>query len=568
MTPWHCNEQTRTGPDSPRWPRADAAKAFDHFADNPSSSQRDYARSHGIPRSTLGDWLRQEDPEGLDPQLVAFFRSSAGQRFLRLLVLALFLVFHLRGACGLRLLSDFLRLTHLDHFVASSYGALQTLGLCLEQHLAAFADQERVLLAQGMLQRLLALIADENFHGPNPCLVAIEPVSDFIRVEQYQPQRDAKTWADAIARGTAGLPVQVVLLTSDEARGLIACATKHLHAQHLPEVFHGLRDLARPLLGALQRQIASADKVLQEAKQSAQYWRDEQERTRQEPPRPGRPMDYSWRIELTETYERWAAEQCQACATRKEQARQAVRGLADDYHPFDPKTGVPVTAEQVEKRLGQRLATAEQLANEVGLGAKTKEALEQARKWLVTLVASMAWFWGLARQRVASLHLTAEAEQQVYEKLLPGLYWAQIARRGRTAEERKRQASLGERLQQEAWASDALGQLAEASRQEVERVGREVVGLLQRSSSCVEGRNGRLALFQHGHTRLSEGKRKALTAVHNFVARREDGTTAAERFFGKKQRDVLDWLLEQMPDLPRPAARRPPKGRQQPPQAT
>jgi hypothetical protein len=461
------------------------------------------------------------------------------------------------------LLSDFLRCTGLDSFVASSYGALHAFGLCLEERLAAFADAERSLLAQGMLDRLIAVIADENFHGPNPCLVAIEPVSDFILVEEYQPQRDAQTWVDAIGRGIAGLAVRIALLTSDQARGLIACASKHLHAQHLPELFHGQRDLARPLLGPLHRQIASAGKTAQEATQSAQHWRDEQQRALQEPRRRGRATDYTWRIEVTEALEKWATGQLQACVARKEQARQALRGLADDYHPFDPQTGKPVTAEQIEEHLGRHLSVAEEVANAAGLGAKATAALEQGRKWLLTLVASMAWFWGVARQRVQALQLSAEAEQQVYERLLPGLYWEQASRRGRTAEERKRKQALGERLQQEAWSSEALASLGESTRQEVERVGKEVVGLFQRSSSCVEGRNGRLALFQHGHTRLSEGKLKALTAVHNYVSRRQDGTTAAERFFGKKQRDALGWLLEQMPDLPRPAAKRPSTVRQQ-----
>jgi hypothetical protein len=40
-------------------------------------------------------------------------------------------------------------------------------------------------------------------------------------------------------------------------------------------------------------------------------------------------------------------------------------------------------------------------------------------------------------------------------------------------------------------------------------VSNEVVGLFARSSSCVEGRNGRLALFHHGQTRLSAGRLNA-----------------------------------------------------------
>jgi hypothetical protein len=567
MTPSHSTEPTSPRTASSRRQRREAARACDHFAQPQRSSQRAYAADHGIPRSTLGDWLRQDTPAGLDPALVRFLRSSAGEHFLRQVVLALFVVFHLRGACGLRLLGEFLRLTGLDGFVASSYGALHTFGLRLEERLTTFADEERTRLAQDQQERLIAVVADEHFHGPSPCLVAIEPVSDFILVEHYQPRRDAPTWAEAIGRGTAGLAVQVVLLTSDQARGLICCANKHLHAQHLPEMFHGQRDLARALLGPLQRRVMTAHKDWQQATERVQSVRDEQQQAQEGPARPGRPLDYTWRIAWAEAQERGRVRQLQTCEAHKQQALDAVRGLADDYHPFDAQTGRPVTAEQARERLGQRLQVLERLAEKAELPGHTREALQQAQPWLASLVAALAWFWTLARQQVEGLSLSEPAEREVYELLLPGLYWQGVARRARTASERRDQQTLAERLLQEARSTGALGRLPEAERREVERVGREVVGLFQRSSSCVEGRNGRLALFQHGHTRLSAGKLRALTAVHNYVARRAEGMTAAERFFGRKQRDVLVWLLEQMPDLPRPAARRPQKGRPQAPQA-
>jgi hypothetical protein len=567
MTPSHSTDPNPPRPESPRWKRAAAAEAFEHFTQHPSSSQRDYARAHGIPRATLGDWIRLEQPDGLDPRVVAFLRSPAGEAFLRQLVLALFLVFHLQGACGLRLLQEFLRLTKLDPFVATSYGALHAFGLRLQERLTAFGSAERTALAREMLPRLIALIADENFHGQSPCLVAIEPVSNFILVEEYQPQRDAQTWADAIRRGLTGLPVQVVLLTSDEARGLIACATKHLQAQHLPELFHGLRDLARPVCATLRRQIASAEKKLQQAQATAQHWQDAQKAVDESTGRKGRRPDYTWQMEIAAALVKCADDDLQMSQTRVQTARQAVRGLADDFHPFDPQTGEPLLPEQAEKRLGQRLSTLEQLSNEAALGSKATEALAAGRKWLVALVASLGWFWAVARQRVQALHLSAEAEQQVYAKVLSGLYWQQAARRGRTPADRQDQQRLGERLEKEGWSSEALMRLEAGQRREVERVCGEVVGLFQRSSSCVEGRNGRLSLFQHGHTRLSEGKLQALTVVHNYVARREDGTTAAERFFGKKPRDVMAWLLEEMPDLPRPAAKRPKQDHDQAPLA-
>ena len=61
--------------------------------------------------------------------------------------------------------------------------------------------------------------------------------------------------------------------------------------------------------------------------------------------------------------------------------------------------------------------------------------------------------------------------------------------------------------------------------------------LLQRSSSCVEGRNGQLSLRHHSLHRITPARLQALTAVHNYFIHRPDGMTAAERFFGTAPAD-------------------------------
>lgn len=44
-----------------------------------------------------------------------------------------------------------------------------------------------------------------------------------------------------------------------------------------------------------------------------------------------------------------------------------------------------------------------------------------------------------------------------------------------------------------------------------------------------------------------------MTVAHNYYARRPDGTTAVERFFGQKPDDLFAWLLARIepPALPR-----------------
>ncbi|MGO9110915.1 MAG: hypothetical protein ACLP9L_16970 [Thermoguttaceae bacterium] len=99
------------------------------------------------------------------------------------------LVFVEANDCGLRNLSWFLKLSRLSDFVASSYGAQQAVAEELESLLIRFGQAEDSRLAEQMPAREITLCEDETFH-PQICLVAIEPVSDFIVVEQYQPQRD------------------------------------------------------------------------------------------------------------------------------------------------------------------------------------------------------------------------------------------------------------------------------------------------------------------------------------------------------------------------------------------
>ena len=177
---------------------------------------------------------------------------------------------------------------------------------------------------------------------------------------------------------------------------------------------------------------------------------------------------------------------------------------------------------------------------------------------MVVLGGYVAWFWAMAENQVEKLDLSDCVNQQILEKLLGSYYWEMASTREKEPDERQRLKRLAERLRQEAWAKGgALASLSEAEQEKARQTAQQCAGLFCRSSSCVEGRNGRLSLFHHGQTRLSSKRLKALTVVHNYVVKRADGTTAAQRFFGQKHPDAFSWLLQRMPDLPRPAAKRP-----------
>jgi hypothetical protein len=560
MTPDQSNSDSGPWPQPFRWTRTDATQARHdfHHSEQPPPSQRQFAREHGLPRSTLGYWLHRPQHPDLEPELVAFLDSPTGYRFLRRLVAALHLVFHLAGDAGLRPLSRFLELTQLDRFVAPSLGAQQALAVRLQDTLIAYADEQKQRLSACMPARKISACLDENFHGSQPCLVAVEPESGFLLLEAYYPQRDGDTWTAALKQALTGMPVEVIQVTSDQAKGLIACARDGLEAQHTPDLFHVQRELSKATSLPLHRQVETAQKEVARAQSHTQVQRQRQQDYQSGPHPPGRPPDFASDIHLAENVQRQATTDLTQRQQRQQQAREAVRGVADDYHPFDAHNGQPVTATAVSQRLEQRMQTMEQIIDAAQLGESSRQALAKTRRWLVPRVASLSWFWEMVDELISGLGLTAAQRRAFPEQLLAGLYWQRQASRGRDAEQRQQRRALADRLVGAAWsAAGALGQLAQAKQQEVTRVAAEAVALFVRSSSCVEGRNGRLSLYHHGQGPLREARLRSLTAVHNFVVEDRDGRTAAERFFGGKPEPVFEWLLERMPELPRPAPKRP-----------
>ena len=136
-------------------------------------------------------------------ELAAFVASEAGVHWLHRLVLAIHFVITLRAGGGVRLVSEVLELSGLSAFVGASYGSQQALNAALEQAVVDVAAEQRAALAAGMRARAISVCEDETFH-PAICLVALEPVSNFILLEQYADDRTATTWTQALAAACAG----------------------------------------------------------------------------------------------------------------------------------------------------------------------------------------------------------------------------------------------------------------------------------------------------------------------------------------------------------------------------
>ena len=238
--------RTNSEPGKKRWNRQEIAEKQAEFENRLQQipSQRQVAEELDIPRSTLQHWLKRREQIDADPALVAFLESPTGVAFLHRLVLAAHFVMTLMGPCGVRLVCLFLELTGLAAFVAGSYGAQHKVSVTMEEVVSAFGEEEQARLADGMAAKQITVCQDETFH-PQVCLVAIEPVSNFLLLEQYADDRKGETWTAAMTAATAGLPIEIIQSTSDEGRGLLRHVKEDLGIHHSPDQFHVQYELSK-----------------------------------------------------------------------------------------------------------------------------------------------------------------------------------------------------------------------------------------------------------------------------------------------------------------------------------
>ena len=550
-----CQKQ----PVSPRVVAAEAFKQFEQF-DSPHTSRSEIARFLDVPDSTLRHWVRtrwQRMGHSQWPDItVGFLESPEGLAVLHRLLTTAHLVFVQANDCGIRNLCTFLELSGLDEFIASSYGAQQAVAHQMESLLVQFGTEEDQRLAAGMPTQEISVAVDETFH-PDICLVGIEPVSNFIFMEEYQPRRDADTWNQCLGAKLAALPITVCQVVSDQAKALIHYAEVNLGAHHSPDLFHVQQDTSRGLSLPLASQSRRAEKSLSKTQEKVADLQTQFQACLEQCPESSHGSALGQQLQQAQAEEGASAEHLSACQDRQQRATQARQGLSHDYHPFDLDNGQPLDEGEVGRRLAGHFDTFEQIASEADLSARATKKLAKARRVLEPMKSTISFFWKMIGVWFSLWDLPEPVRQWMRQELIPGFYLARAAEKASDSAERHRLRDLSQKILARARSPDGLwGTFCPKVQADLERKAQLCADLFQRSSSCVEGRNGQLSLKHHALHRFTSRKLQALTVLHNYLVRRSDGTTAAERFYGTASQDLFGWLLDRLSIPARPRLRR------------
>src|SRR6266496_4095947 len=323
---------------SPRWDRTRRAHLFDPYRalQAQGRSLRQAAKTLEVPRSTLQAWRAHQESLDEHPTVVAFFHSAPGLAFLHRLVLGIPLVGTEVGACGIRLVCLLLTLTGLDRFVAASYGTQQQVNRQVEEAIVTYRQEESAHVAKDMPAKDIPLAKDATFTG-GLGLVAAEPKSHSIVLEQAAQGRDHDTWNTLMEKALAGLNCQVMQSTSDEAPGLLAYVAHHLGAHHSPDVFPGQHELVKAVSGPMATKQRAAAKAATEAHERLEQGQGQPQGVGDAPHKrgPGRPPKAAASLEPRAQEAQAARLEHQRLSAQREQVAQSIRTIGQASHCVD-----------------------------------------------------------------------------------------------------------------------------------------------------------------------------------------------------------------------------------------
>ena len=463
-----------------------------------------------------------------------FFRAGPGLAFLHRLVLALYLVCVEVGAYGIRLVCLLLNLTGLDRFVAASYGAQQQVNRQVEQAIVDSQQTETARLAKDMPRKAITVTQDETFTG-GLCLVAAEPVSNFMILEQLAQARDQDAWNDLMSPALAQLHGEVIPSTSDEAPGLLAYVDHHLEAHPSPDLFHVQHELSRAVCAPLATKERAADKALTEAKEQLDQAQARLESAGEQPEKrgPGRPPKPPMSLEQAQLSLETASQEHERLNQQRKQVKQSIEAIGQAYHFVDLDRGVRRNGQLIASDIRAQIETIRTVAQHEHLSQSSLDRIDKAERVVPKMQATIEFVSGYVAQQVKQWDLTQPVSFAMHAKLIPSYYFDRVAHtRTISAGEPLRQ--LASRLRTPLFEPGGmLSELSPETQRDLQQQAKEFAEIFQRSSSNIEGRNGYLSLRKHQLRGLElPRKRTCLTTIHNFFLTRPDGTTAAERFFG------------------------------------
>jgi hypothetical protein len=451
------------------------------------------------------------------------WETEAGQQWLRLLVFAAVFVFAVEGGIGCERLSEFFHLLRLQRHIGVSPSTLRRLRIRMEEKILEYQLHVQAQLKEDGREVELCAAADEKFFD-QVVLVMLDLPSGYILVEELAENRQYQTWQLCTQQVLQNFGLKVKYFVSDRAKALVKLALNDLGCPSIADLFHALFELSKSLGWELNCLASRIEKRLEVARSSSP-----------------RSPELIKQLEIEQSLLQSSNQTYQDCSQR----------ISTSIHPFAITDSSPQSSLQVKTLLSQEIHQLKTLKQAHRLKDQ-RDSINKLARQVQELAAVVDIWWSWVDYCLGSSQIESLRCDWIKKQLLPAVYWQQQVRRTKTGTLKKNYQLAYQRAFEALLHHPATASLSRTSLQQWLNWANWMVSKFQRSSSPVEGRNGYLSQVYHNRRGLSSRRLKVMTVIHNFHLQRRDGTTAAERLFGKKFPDLFEWVASQMGELPTP----------------
>lgn len=335
-------------------------------------SIRNAAKRTGMSKSSVHRHKQAIERRQTCPES-SLWESSEGYQWLVRLVWATIYCFGIKQGIGSESLSEFFKLLRLEQHIGVSPDCLRKLEVKLKGKIIAYGQQQ-TLEGQPLKPIEICVGSDEVFFGA-PILVMLELSSGFILLETEAANRQYNTWQQHAEAALPSEQFHCRWMVSDGAKALLKLALDGLGCRWVPDLFHAIWNLGKPIGSTLGRRLAQLNKQLHTLE--AQLHKAQQQ---------GKPTDT-----LESQQQELATEQT---LTQKAQQtyHQALQQISTRIHPFAINGTGMQTALSVQAALEEPLKTLETLTQTWAIPKATK-AIQSFKAQIPAMAMGVNAWW-------------------------------------------------------------------------------------------------------------------------------------------------------------------------------
>lgn len=217
---------------------------------------------------------------------------------------------------------------------------------------------------------------------------------------------------------------------------------------HSPDLFHVQQEVSKATSAPMRARIKSVQSLYEGATTELLEVLGQKKEAESLDTRPvGRPINYERRLVILAQAHQDCLEALSDAVRQQQSIRDANKGIADDYHPFDLSDGTVKTPERLRADLDARFEVIQSNADEADLSENSHKKINKARKVTDSMVATLIFFWTWVTTELSELKITNPCAKLLKEVLILIGYLELLIPKSRNAKGKEaRQSILGIQL--------------------------------------------------------------------------------------------------------------------------